>query len=112
MSRKDKLLKNDNIDKEKQVSNIRPDYGVSPETSSPKSNIEIIGDSMINGVTPVGLSSKYKHRFRKKPYGGAISEDLLSITSAQFSEESQTLLQYTLGQFTLQTTIVPAFRLI
>ena len=35
----------------------------------------------------------------------------LSITSAQLSEESQTLLQYTLVQMTLQTTIVPVFRL-
>ena len=32
---------------------------------------------MINGINPVGLGSKYKHRFRIKPYGGAISEDLV-----------------------------------
>ena len=32
---------------------------------------------MINGTTPVGLSSKCKHKFRIKPYGGAISEDLV-----------------------------------
>ena len=32
---------------------------------------------MINGITPVGLSSKCKHKFRIKPYGGAISEDLV-----------------------------------
>ena len=70
----DKLLKNDSTDKEKKVSNIRPDDGVSPETSSPKLNIEIVGNSMINdGINPVGLSSKCKHRFRIKPYGGAIS---------------------------------------
>ena len=40
ISRRQKLLKNENTDKEKQVSNC----GVSPETSSPKINIEIIGD--------------------------------------------------------------------
>ena len=32
---------------------------------------------MINRITPVGLSSKCKHKFGIKPYGGAISEDLL-----------------------------------
>ena len=32
---------------------------------------------MINGITPVGLSSKCKHKLRTKPYGGAISEDLV-----------------------------------
>ena len=112
MNRRDKLLKNDSTDKEKQVSNIKPDCGVSPETSSPKLNIEIVGDSIINGITPVGLSCKCQHRFRIKPHGGAISEYLvLSVTSAHLSEESQTLLQYTLVQMTLQTTIVPAFRL-
>ena len=73
-NRRDKLLKNDNTDQEKQVSNIRPDYGVSPETSSPKLNFEIVGDLMVNAITPVGVSSKCKHRFRIKPYGGAISE--------------------------------------
>ena len=32
---------------------------------------------MINGITPVGLSCKCKQKFRIKPYGGAISEDLV-----------------------------------
>ena len=77
MNRRYKLLKNDNTDKEKQVPNIRPDFGVSPETSSPKLSIEIVGDSIINGITPVRLSSKCKHRFRIKPYRGAISEELV-----------------------------------
>ena len=76
MNTRDKLLTSDNTDKEKQVSNIRHDCGVSLETYSPKLNIEIVGDSMINGITPVGLSSKCKHKFRIKPYGGAISEGL------------------------------------
>ena len=77
MNRRYKSLKNDSTDKEKQVSSIKPDCGVSPETSSPKLNIEIVGDSMINGITPTGLSSKCKNRFRIKPYEGAISEDLV-----------------------------------
>ena len=77
MNRRDKLLKNDNTDKEKQVPKIRPDFGVSPETSSPKLTIEVVGDSIINGITPVRLSSKRKHRFRIKPYGGAVSEELV-----------------------------------
>ena len=37
-----------------------------------KLNIEIVDDLMING-----LSSKYKHKFRIKPYGGEISEDFV-----------------------------------
>ena len=77
MNRRDKLLKNYNTDKENQVSNIRLVCNLSPETSSPKLNIEIVGDSMINGITPTGLSSKCKNRFRIKPYEGAISEDLV-----------------------------------
>ena len=77
MNRRDKLLKNDNTDKEKQVPNSRPDFGLSPETPSPKLSIEIAGDSIINGITPVRLSSKCKHRFRIKAYGGAISEELV-----------------------------------
>ena len=32
---------------------------------------------MIKGITPVGLSSKCKHRFRIKIYEGVISEDLV-----------------------------------
>ena len=63
LNRREKLLTNDNTDKEKQVSNIRPDCGISAETSSPKLNIEIVGDSMKNGITLVGLSSKCKHKF-------------------------------------------------
>ena len=31
---------------------------------------------MINGITPVGWSSKCEHRFQIKPYGKTISEDL------------------------------------
>ena len=31
---------------------------------------------MINGITPVGLSSKLKHKFRIKPYEEEITEDL------------------------------------
>ena len=77
MNRRYKSLKNDSTDKEKQVSSIKPDCGVSPETSSPKLNIEIVGDSMINGITPVGLNSKCKRRLRVKPYGGVTSEDLV-----------------------------------
>ena len=41
-------------------------------------NIDIVGDSMINGVTPVGLSSKFEHKFQIKTYGGAISEDIVN----------------------------------
>ena len=77
LNRKDKLLKNDNTFKEKQVSNIRLDCTVSQETSSPKLNIEIVGDLIVNGITPVGLSSKCKHKFRIKLYGGKISEDFV-----------------------------------
>ena len=73
MNRRDRLLKN----KEKQVSNISPDCGVSPETSSPKLKIEIVGDSMISGKTLVGLTKKCKYRFQIKSYGGAISQDLV-----------------------------------
>ena len=36
---------------------------------------------MINPITPVGLSSKPKHKFRIKPYGGEITEDLVNNTS-------------------------------
>ena len=32
---------------------------------------------MINGITPVELSSQCKHRFRIKTYGRTISEDLV-----------------------------------
>ena len=78
LNRRDKLLKKDNTDKEKRVSNIRPDCGVSPETSSPKLNIEIIGDLMINGITLVELSRKCKHKLRIKLYGGEMSEDLVN----------------------------------
>ena len=46
LNRRDKL-KNDHTDKEKQVSNIRPDWGVSPETCPLKLNIEIVVDSGI-----------------------------------------------------------------
>ena len=35
---------------------------------------------MINGITPVGLSSKPKHKFRIKAYGGEITEDLVNNT--------------------------------
>ena len=66
MNRRDKLLKNHSIDKEKQGSNIRPGCGVSLETSSAKLNIEIVGDSMINRITPVGLSRNCKCEFRTK----------------------------------------------
>ena len=41
-------------------------------------NIDIVGDSMINGVTPVELSSKSEHRSQIKTYGGAISEDIVN----------------------------------
>ena len=78
LNRRGKLLKTDNTNKEKRVSNIRSDCGTSSETSSPKLNIEIVGDLMKNGITPVGLSSKCKHKFRIKSYGGAISEDLVN----------------------------------
>ena len=44
LNRRGNLLINKNTDKVKQVSNIRPDCGVSPETSTPKLNIEIVGD--------------------------------------------------------------------
>ena len=77
MNRRHKSLKNDSTDKEKQVSSIKPDCGVSPETSSPKLNIEIVGDSMINEITPVELNSKCKRRLEIKPYGGATSEDFV-----------------------------------
>ena len=77
LNRRGKLLKTDNTNKEERVSNIRSDCGISSETSSPKLNIEIVGDLMKNGITPVGLSSKCKHKFRIKSYGGAISEDLV-----------------------------------
>ena len=73
LNRRDKLLKNDNTDKGKRFPNIRLDCAVSPETSSPKLNIEVVGDLMING-----LSSKYKHKFRIKPYGGEISEGFVN----------------------------------
>ena len=76
MNRRDRLLKNDNTDKEKQVSNISSDCGVSPETSSPKLKIGIVSNSMISGKTLVGLTKKCKYRFQIKPYGGAISQDL------------------------------------
>ena len=69
LNRRDRLLKNDSTEKEKQVSNVR--------TFSPKLNIEIVGNLMINGITPFGLSSKCKHRFRIKPCGGAISQGLV-----------------------------------
>ena len=78
MNRREKLLKNDSTDKEKHVSNIRSDCAVSPETSSSKLNIEIVGDSMINGITSVGLSSKCNHQFQIKTYRGAIPEDLVN----------------------------------
>ena len=51
LNRRDKFLKYDNTDKKKQVSNIRPDCGVSPETYSPKLNFEIVGNSTISGIT-------------------------------------------------------------
>ena len=111
LNRTDKFLKNDNTHKEKQVSNIRPDCSVSPETSSLKLNIEIVGNLMINGIAPVGLSSKCKLKFRIKLYGGGICEDKSSITSSQHSEKSQAFLQYTLVKMTLQMTIVPVFTL-
>ena len=44
LNRRGNLLINKNTDKVTQVSNIRPDCGVSPETSTPKLNIEIVGD--------------------------------------------------------------------
>ena len=44
LNRRGNLLINKNTDKVKQVSNIRPDCSVSPETSTPKLNIEIVGD--------------------------------------------------------------------
>ena len=47
LNRRDELLKNDNTDNKKQVSNIRPDCGVSPKSSSQKLNIEIVRDSII-----------------------------------------------------------------
>ena len=75
LNRRDNLFKNENTNKDKQVLNIRPDCDVSPETL--KVNIKIVGDSMINRTSPVVLSSKCKNRFRIKPYGGAISEDLV-----------------------------------
>ena len=77
MNRRDKLLRKDNTDKETRVLNIKLDWAVSLEFSSPKLNIEIVGDLMINGITPVGLSSKCKNKFRIKPYGGEISEDFV-----------------------------------
>ena len=54
---------------------------ISPETSSPKLKIEIVGHSMISGITPVGLSSKCRNRFWMKPYGGLISKDLVNHIS-------------------------------
>ena len=77
LNSRDNLLKNDNRDKNKQTSNVRPDCSVSSETSTQKLNIEIVGNSMIIGINPVGLSSKRKNISRIKPYGGAISEDLV-----------------------------------
>ena len=77
MNRRDRLLKNDNTDKEKQVPNIRPDFGVSLETSSPKLSIEIVGDLIINGITPVRLSSKCKHRFRIKPEKSLLANNFI-----------------------------------
>ena len=77
MSRREKLLKKDNTDKEKRALNIKLDWAVSLEFSSPKLNIEIVVDLMINGITPVGLSSKRKNKFRIKPCGGEISEDFV-----------------------------------
>ena len=56
--------------------NIRPDCHGSPETFSPKLHIDIVGDLIINGISPAGLSSKLKHKFRIKPYEGEITEDL------------------------------------
>ena len=47
LNRRDELLKNDNTDNKKQVSNIRPDCGVSPKSFSQKLNIEIVRDSII-----------------------------------------------------------------
>ena len=91
MNRRDKILKNNNTDKEKQVSNIRPDCGVSPETSSQKLNIKIVGDSMINGITPVVWNSKCKHRFEIKTYGGAISEDLVDHICPTLSRKSNVI---------------------
>ena len=44
LNRRGNLLINKNTDKVTQVSNIRPDCGVSPETSTPKLNIETVGD--------------------------------------------------------------------
>ena len=41
LNKRDNLLKNDNTDQDKQVSNIRPDSGVSPETFTPKLNIKV-----------------------------------------------------------------------
>ena len=75
-NRRQNLLKDDNADKgeERQVSNFRTDSGVLPRPSSPKLNIEIVGDSMINGITPVGLRDNCENRFRIKPYRQAISE--------------------------------------
>ena len=64
LNKRDKLLKNDNTDKGKQVSNIRTNCGVSPEAPSSKLNIESVGDSMINKITPVGLSDKCKYRLQ------------------------------------------------
>ena len=64
LNRREKLLKNGNTDKEKRVSNMmRSDCSTSPETSSAKLNIKIVGDLMINGITPVALSNKCKHKF-------------------------------------------------
>ena len=104
------VLKNDSTDKEKQVQNIRPDRGVSTETSSLKLTIEIVGDSVINGITPAGLSSEREHKVRIKPYEGAISVALVDHIHPNLRRKS-TLLQYTSVQMTLQTIIIPVFRL-
>ena len=77
-NRRQNLLKGDNTDKgeEKQVSNFSgdSDSGVLPKPSTLRLNIEIVGDSTINGITPVGLRSNCENRFRIKPYRQAIPE--------------------------------------
>ena len=64
LNRREHLFKNDNRDKNKQVWNIRYDCGLSPETSTPKLNIEIFDSSMINGITSAGWSSKLKNSIK------------------------------------------------
>ena len=67
------IFENNNKSNLKQVLNIRPCCDISPETFSLKLKIEIVGNLMINGKTPVGWCNKCRNRSQVKPYGGAIA---------------------------------------